>query len=125
MPARGAGQLNEVRARFGAALRQWRVRQQLTQEQLAERSGLSYKFIGEIERGKGNPTLTTIARLSGALGVKLSDLVTDAEQTRPHPVDFRISKRDLQVVREAAASIESLVGNIASPRYRIKRRRKR
>jgi hypothetical protein len=36
-----------------------------------------------------------------------------------------VCKRDLQVVREAAASIETLIQGIASPRYRIKRRRKR
>lgn len=113
--------MNEVRARFGAALREWRVRHHLTQEQLAERSGLSYKFIGEVERGRGNPTLTTISRLSVALGVRISDLVADADHSRPAQVDYRITKRDLQVVREAAASIETLVESIASPRYRIKR----
>jgi transcriptional regulator with XRE-family HTH domain len=125
MPAREAGYLNEVRARFGAALRERRVRQHLTQEELAERSGLSYKFIGEVERGKGNPTLTTIASLADALSVNMSDLVTDAEGSRPARVDYRITKHDLQVVREAAASIETLVEHIASPRYRIRPRRKR
>jgi transcriptional regulator with XRE-family HTH domain len=125
MPALEAGHLDEVRVRFGAALREWRIRQQMTQEQLAERSGLSYKFIGEVERGKGNPTLTTISQLASALDVRLSELVAGADQPRPARNDYRISKRDLQVVREAAASIETLVQGIASPRYRIRRQRKR
>src|SRR5882762_2561490 len=110
MPAREAGSLNEVRARFGTALREWRVRQKLTQEELAERSGLSYKFIGEIERGRGNPTLTSIAKLSRALGGGPADFFpTDKSVAVP---DYRVSGRDLQAVREALASIETLVGNI-------------
>lgn len=125
MPASEAGLLNEVCARFGAALREWRIRRHLTQEQLAERSGLSYKFIGEVERGKGNPTLSTMERLADALGVTLAMLVGVGERPRAAPPDYRISKRDLQVVREAAASIEALVQNITSPPYRIRRRSKR
>jgi transcriptional regulator with XRE-family HTH domain len=125
MPAPEARLLNETRARFGAALREWRLRRQLTQEQLAERSDLSYKFIGEVERGQGNPTLDTMSQLANALGIALSVLVSTAERSRTTSADYRISKRDLQVVREAAASIEALVENITSPTYRAKRRSKR
>lgn len=118
--------MNEVRARFGAALREWRLRQQLTQEQLAERSGLSYKFIGEVERGRGNPTLTTMAQLARALDVELPVLLGGSDgRPRTSASDYVISKRDLQVVRDAAASIESLVETIASPTYRVKRKPKR
>lgn len=125
MPESEAGILDDVRARFGTALREWRVRQQLTQEQLAERSGLSYKFIGEVERGQGNPTLTSMAHMADALGVSLAMLVGAGERTGAGQPEYRISKRELQVVREAAASIEVLVQSIASPSYRAKRRPKR
>jgi transcriptional regulator with XRE-family HTH domain len=121
LEARG---LTDVRARFGAALREWRTRQHLTQEQLAERSGLSYKFIGEVERGVGNPTLVTMAQLAEALGVPLMSLV-GAVDSGQSSQDYRVSKRDLQVVREAVASIGALVDQITSPPYRgTKRRRK-
>jgi transcriptional regulator with XRE-family HTH domain len=84
-------------------LRQLRQARRLTQEQLAERSGLSDKFIGEVERGRGNPTLTTLAALSEALGVGLVDLL-GFEGDRP-----RLSPRQASQVREALASIETLV----------------
>jgi transcriptional regulator with XRE-family HTH domain len=33
---------------------------------------LTDKFLGELERGRGNPTLTTLAALSDALDVRLA-----------------------------------------------------
>lgn len=115
--------LNDVRARLGVTLREWRTRQHLTQEQLAERSGLSYKFIGEIERGRGNPTIETMARLCDALGLGMSELFEGFDRERASGKEYRISKRELQVVSEAAASIGALVDHLTSPRYRTKRRK--
>lgn len=120
-----AGGVKDIRARFGAALRERRVRRHLTQEQLAERSGLSYKFVGEIERGQGNPALTSIAGLASGLGIGLPELFATVERPRPPEPEYRISQRDLQAVREAVASIESAFGNIVSPPYRVRRHRKR
>jgi len=115
--------LTDIRARFGAALREWRTRQQLTQEQLAERSALSSKFIGEVERGAGNPTIETIARIADALDIRVSDLFESLD--RDAGTAYRLSRRDVQVVREAAASIDSLLEQIDSAPYRIKSRRKK
>jgi len=95
--------VTDLRGRLGARLRQLRHARRLTQEQLAERAGLSYKFVGEVERGLGNPTLTTLAALSQALGVGLVDLLA-LETDRP-----RLSPRQASQVREAIASIETLV----------------
>ena len=126
MPEREAGALNDVRARFGAALREWRLRQEFTQEQLAERAGLSYKFIGEIERGQANPTLDTIESLADALGMAIPDLLAGFRRDRQAPEsEYRLSKRDMQTFREAAESIGALVEHIASPPYKITKRKKR
>ncbi|MBI4265992.1 MAG: helix-turn-helix transcriptional regulator [Acidobacteria bacterium] len=84
-------------------MKQLRQARRLTQEQLAERAGLSYKFIGEVERGRGNPTLTTLSALSDALGVGLGDLL-GIETDRP-----RLSPRQASQVRDALASLETLV----------------
>ena len=93
----------DLRGRLGARLKQLRHARRLTQEQLAERAGLSYKFLGELERGRGNPTLTTLAALSEALGVKLVDLLA-LDTDRP-----RLTPRQASQVREALASLETLV----------------
>lgn len=126
MPAPEICRLVNVRSRFGATLKERRLRRQLTQEQLAEASGLSYKFVGELERGQGNPTLETLARLAAALDVTMADLVGESDRhPRPQSAEYRISKRDLQVVRDAAASLGAFMEHITSPPYRIKRSRKR
>lgn len=46
---------------------------------LAERSGVSRAMIGKIERGEVQPTAALLGRLSGALGMTLSELVARAE----------------------------------------------
>lgn len=53
-----------------------RKEMKLTQEQLAERSGLSQQYISELETGKRNPTIVTIYELACALGVTHVDLVS-------------------------------------------------
>jgi transcriptional regulator with XRE-family HTH domain len=67
---------------FGRRLRGLRTLRKLTQEQLGEKAGVSGKFIGQIERGAGNPSLKNLARLGQALGVELSDLLR-FEELRP------------------------------------------
>ena len=47
----------------------------LTQEQLAERSGLSQQYLSGLERGRRNPTLVTVHELAVALGVSHLDLL--------------------------------------------------
>lgn len=66
--------MSDVRARIGGKLRDLRLAQNLTQEAVAERAGVSYKFLGEIERGAANPSLLTIDRICRALGVEIDDL---------------------------------------------------
>lgn len=49
----------------------------LSQEKLAEMTGLSANFVGEMERGLKAPGLVVILRLSRALGVSVADLLRD------------------------------------------------
>ncbi len=115
--------MKDVRARLGKALRECRARQRLTQEQLAERSGLSYKFVGEIERGRGNPTIATLNRLADALGINIAALFAESDHARVSD-EYQISKRDLQVVREALQSIAHVTESLGTPPYpRIRRPR--
>ena len=101
--------VTDLPARLGARVKQLRQGRRMTQEQLAERAGLSYKFVGEVERGRANPTLTTLAALADALGVTLID-VLGIDGDRP-----RLSPRQASQVREALASLETLVDLAAPP----------
>ncbi|MFB3921978.1 MAG: helix-turn-helix domain-containing protein [Terriglobia bacterium] len=59
---------------LGARIRQLRKKQRLTQEELAERCGIHYKFLGGIERGDQNPTIIVLGKIAKALHVSLADL---------------------------------------------------
>lgn len=109
----------DLRGQVGARVKQLRQARRLTQEQVAEHSGLSQKFVGEVERGLGNPTLTTLASLAEALGVTLVDLIS-VDTDRP----ARLSARQASQVREALASLETLV-ELASPPEPGKKPRRR
>lgn len=54
-----------------------RIRKQrgLTQEKLAELSGLSQQYISGLERGNRNPTIVTVHELAEALQVTHLDLL--------------------------------------------------
>lgn len=59
---------------FGELLRRYRLVAELTQEELAERAGLSARVISEIERsGPHVPRRDTVARLAEALGFSGAD----------------------------------------------------
>ena len=50
------------------ALRNARVSRHLTQQQIAEKAGLSAATISSIETGDGSPTLRSLIRYANALG---------------------------------------------------------
>ena len=58
-----------ARGAVGQQLLLGRTRAQLSQAQLAERSGVRQSDISEIENGLGNPTRKTLEKLGVALGI--------------------------------------------------------
>jgi transcriptional regulator with XRE-family HTH domain len=61
--------------RFGAMLKAERLKRSLSQEALAELSGLSRNYVSSIERGMVSPSLGTLEKLAKALGLSLTKLV--------------------------------------------------
>ena len=61
---------------FGRRLRELRQSRNLTQEALAEAADLSGNYISDLELGLKVPSLTIIVRLSQALDIAASDLLT-------------------------------------------------
>lgn len=65
---------------FGLALRQARLKLELTQEELADLARLHRTYIGGIERGERNLSLRNIFALSVALKCAPSDLLRSTEE---------------------------------------------
>lgn len=83
---------------FASNCRRLRDEAGMTQDELAEASGLSGAYISEIERGNANPTLATVQKLANGLNVHISELVDfrDAEAT-----EEEIRARLIQVIAKA------------------------
>lgn len=64
-----------LRQFFAARVREERTRQGLSQEALAEKSGLHRTYIGSVERGERNVSIDNIERIAKALDVKPADLL--------------------------------------------------
>ena len=59
----------DMRKLVGGNTARIRKEKGLTQEQLADRSGLSQQYISGLERGQRNPTILTIYEIAVALDV--------------------------------------------------------
>ncbi len=65
-----------------SALKDRRDNLRLTQETLAEMSGVNLRTLKQFERGKGNPTLDTLQKLADVVGL---ELVFQVKKMNPTP----------------------------------------
>lgn len=61
-----------------AQLKFLRINQKLTQDKLAQKSGIDRKTINRIENLRFSPSMDTFFRVCGALGVKPNDVIKKA-----------------------------------------------
>ena len=66
--------MDDIRIRFGKAVRNWRHKLGVSQEEFADICGLDRTYIGGIERGERNVALVNIERIAKALGISLPEL---------------------------------------------------
>ena len=75
-------EMNVIRAMIEA-----RTSQNMTQKQLAEKTGIAQTEISRLENGRGNPSLRTLNNLARGLGMVLKVEFVDAkpEKSKPAP----------------------------------------
>jgi transcriptional regulator with XRE-family HTH domain len=84
---------------IGERIRSLRKEKGLTQEALAEKSGIHYSYIGGIERGDRNISLTTLEKVINALEI------TPVELFQFHKVDIETELLDKRMLIEAHRSL--------------------
>ncbi len=73
-------------AAIGQRVRQQRLRAGLTLREVAERAGLSARFVSEVEAGRGNISIERLDALADAVSLPLVSLVAPPEDTSTRPV---------------------------------------
>lgn len=64
--------------RLGVSIRDARIAKSLTQEKLAELASLSKNYVGNIERGEYDVTVSALQRVAKGLGCRAADLLASA-----------------------------------------------
>jgi transcriptional regulator with XRE-family HTH domain len=77
-------------------LRKMRVAKGLTQEALADEAGLERAYLGRIENGKENITLSQIDKLSTTLGTSVSELFRIPEVGEVAPQALKAGRKKKQ-----------------------------
>ena len=73
----------ELLERLGARVKRLRADRRLTLRELAERSGVSLRFLLQIESGRANVSVKRLADVAHALGTSPAALLAEAEEPRP------------------------------------------
>lgn len=96
--------------RVGARIQQYRVEAKLTQEQLAEKIGISQKHLSRIEQGYHNTTFDTIISLAKVLNVPTDAFAADLAVENKN-IFLRIIKKDIEHMSKK--QLDMLLENIA------------
>lgn len=67
--------MNEESRKLGENIRRIRTSKGISQGEIARRLEVDKGFVSNIENGKTNPTLATIAKLAKALNVSVGELM--------------------------------------------------
>jgi len=98
----------EVRA-FGAEVRRRRESLGWTLPELAKRSGLTSNYIGSVEIGLRDPSMSTVVKIAKGFGVPLSELL-GAYGLSPAALEcLRLMKEALPDVRGALVDLLTLL----------------
>jgi XRE family aerobic/anaerobic benzoate catabolism transcriptional regulator len=73
----------ELLTRLGERTKRLRLEQALTLRELAERSGVSLRFLLQIESGRANVSVRRLADVANALGTSPAALLSEDEPARP------------------------------------------
>ena len=66
--------MDKIEVKFGHRIKELRLKQNISQEELAFRCGLSKNYISDVERGTRNVSLKSIEKIAKGVAVNLKEL---------------------------------------------------
>ncbi|MBG0791892.1 MAG: helix-turn-helix transcriptional regulator [Desulfovibrionaceae bacterium] len=103
--------MNEAFEKIGSRIRELRKACGLSQQSLAEKAGISYKYLGEVERGVGKLSVRVLLQIAGALRADASELLDverseSANLSRAKYILSELPERELAVVLDMMESLK-------------------
>ena len=80
MPPRKKIEHDEVVKRFARKLQELRIAAAMSQSELASAAACTAAYVSRLERGGAAPGIDLVERLAEALGVKMAELLPDADE---------------------------------------------
>lgn len=94
---------------IGKRIKEFRKGKGLTQEKLAEISGIEPSNISHIERGATKPSLPTLVAIANALGVTLDELVYSSLKKSDHIYNEILAELTEDMTKEELAAVVEMV----------------
>ncbi len=97
--------------KIGFRIRANRKLANLSQQALAERAGVSYKYLGEIERGKTGLSVEILLKVSKALNLEPSEFLDSGEMesadfTKAKYILSRLSEKDISLALDILKALK-------------------
>jgi len=83
----------DIRQTIGWNLRRLRVAKGLSQERLALEAGIDRSYVGRIERGLENVTVSTLEALAKVLDAYVAELFAQVDERASRPVPLRSGRK--------------------------------
>ena len=89
----------KLKVLLGKRIRSLRIEKGWTQQELAEKANVSYKFLGEVERGNQNPSIGILIKIIGAFNIELMELFRFS-----HEISSRteLEKEMLKIIKKSS-----------------------
>jgi XRE family aerobic/anaerobic benzoate catabolism transcriptional regulator len=105
----------------GERVRLGRARRGMSRKVLSQASGVSERYLAELERGAGNASLLVLRQVADALGLEVAQLVSDAPE---RSIDLTLALHQLERLSpanlaEARRLLAERFGNAKAPHERI------
>jgi len=104
----------DIEKKFGAAIKKWREKLRLSQDDLAKRAGLHRTYICDIERGSRNVSLKNVQKLADGLSIPLATLfgsMSTRTAVAPMTTDEQV---DILIVEDNAEDVSLMMHSFKS-----------
>lgn len=90
--------------KLGKRIKELRKKAQLSQDQLAERSGTSGKYLGQIERGEVNVSAIILVKIANVLQVNMMQIfefehIQDVKNLKNEMIELINNANDAELIR--------------------------